>query len=114
MTPSPTIHDDDLKQQFGFPVFIGLFFFCLVCFRMGWWDANHYRSPCLPSEESDSEDAFEEGEDGLVVELDDMDPELNSIKYVMGDVTHPRAEEEDAIVVHCIGRTGKSKKPSWG
>ncbi|CAM4431668.1 chromodomain-helicase-DNA-binding protein 1-like [Caretta caretta] len=77
--------------------------------KMAWWDANHYRSPCLPSEESDSEDAFEEGEDRLVVELDDMDPELNSIKYVMGDVTHPRAEEEDAIVVHCIDDSGR-----WG
>ncbi|XP_043368248.1 chromodomain-helicase-DNA-binding protein 1-like isoform X2 [Dermochelys coriacea] len=77
--------------------------------KMGWWDANHYRSPCLPSEESDSEDAFEEGEDGLVVELDDMDPELNSINYVMGDVTHPRAEEEDAIVIHCIDDSGR-----WG
>ncbi|KAH1186441.1 hypothetical protein KIL84_019190 [Mauremys mutica] len=77
--------------------------------KMAWWEANHYRSPCLPSEESDSEDAFEEGEDRLVVELDETDPELNSIKYVMGDVTHPRAEEEDAIVVHCIDDSGR-----WG
>ncbi|XP_053899403.1 chromodomain-helicase-DNA-binding protein 1-like isoform X1 [Malaclemys terrapin pileata] len=77
--------------------------------KMAWWEANHYRSPCLPSEESDSEDAFEEGEDRLVVELDDTDPELNSIKYVMGDVTHPRAEEEDAIIVHCIDDSGR-----WG
>ncbi|KAM9171468.1 chromodomain-helicase-DNA-binding protein 1-like isoform 2-T2 [Pangshura tecta] len=77
--------------------------------KMAWWEANHYRSPCLPSEESDSEDTFEEGEDRLVVELDDTDPELNSIKYVMGDVTHPRAEEEDAIIVHCIDDSGR-----WG
>uniref|UniRef100_A0A8C3XP41 Chromodomain-helicase-DNA-binding protein 1-like n=1 Tax=Chelydra serpentina TaxID=8475 RepID=A0A8C3XP41_CHESE len=77
--------------------------------KMAWWEANHYRSPCLPSEESDSEDAFEEGEDRLVVELDDPDPELNSIKYVMGDVTHPGAKEEDAIVVHCIDDSGR-----WG
>uniref|UniRef100_A0A452HWW1 Chromodomain-helicase-DNA-binding protein 1-like n=1 Tax=Gopherus agassizii TaxID=38772 RepID=A0A452HWW1_9SAUR len=77
--------------------------------KMAWWEANHYRSPCLPSEESDSEDAFEEEEDRLVVELDETDPELNSIKYVMGDVTHPRAKEEDAIIVHCIDDSGQ-----WG
>ncbi|XP_006132936.2 chromodomain-helicase-DNA-binding protein 1-like isoform X1 [Pelodiscus sinensis] len=77
--------------------------------KMAWWEANHYRSPCLPSEESDSEDAFEEGEDGLDVAVDDTDTELNSIQYVMGDVTHPRAEEEDAILVHCIDDSGR-----WG
>ncbi|XP_067402131.1 chromodomain-helicase-DNA-binding protein 1-like isoform X1 [Emydura macquarii macquarii] len=77
--------------------------------KMAWWEANHYRSPCLPSEESDTEEAVEEGEDGQAVELDDMDPELNSIKYVMGDVTHPKAEEEDAIIVHCIDDSGR-----WG
>ncbi|XP_074856647.1 chromodomain-helicase-DNA-binding protein 1-like isoform X2 [Carettochelys insculpta] len=77
--------------------------------KMAWWEANHYRSPCLPSEDSDSDDAFEEWEDRLDAALDDTDAELNSIRYVMGDVTHPRADEEDAIVVHCIDDSGR-----WG
>uniref|UniRef100_A0A8C8S8S3 Chromodomain-helicase-DNA-binding protein 1-like n=1 Tax=Pelusios castaneus TaxID=367368 RepID=A0A8C8S8S3_9SAUR len=74
--------------------------------KMAWWEANHYRSACLPSEESDMEEAIEKG---LALELDATDPELNSIEYVMGDVTHPKAEEEDAIVVHCVDDSGR-----WG
>ncbi|XP_019382822.1 PREDICTED: chromodomain-helicase-DNA-binding protein 1-like [Gavialis gangeticus] len=77
--------------------------------KMAWWETNHYRSPCLPSEESDTEEEFKEGEDKPDVDLDYIDPDLNAIKYVMGDVTHPRAEEEDAIVVHCIDDSGR-----WG
>mgnify|MGYP001858886907 FL=1 len=75
------------------------------CFRMAWWESNHYTSTCLPSEESESEEEFEEGEAGLNVDLDYRDVDLNCIKYIMGDVTHPKAEEEDAIIVHCLGRT---------
>ncbi|XP_014378456.1 chromodomain-helicase-DNA-binding protein 1-like isoform X2 [Alligator sinensis] len=77
--------------------------------KMAWWETNHYRSPCLPSEESDTEEEFKEGEDKPDVDLDYIDPDLNAIKYVMGDVTHPRAEEEDAIVVHCVDDSGR-----WG
>ncbi|PKU36494.1 chromodomain-helicase-dna-binding protein 1-like [Limosa lapponica baueri] len=73
--------------------------------KMAWWEENHYTSTCLPSEESDSEEEFEEEEVGLNVDLDYKDADLNCIKYVMGDVTHPKAEEEDAIIVHCLGRT---------
>uniref|UniRef100_A0A8C3C8U1 Chromodomain helicase DNA binding protein 1 like n=1 Tax=Cairina moschata TaxID=8855 RepID=A0A8C3C8U1_CAIMO len=77
--------------------------------RMAWWESNHYTSSCLPSEESDSEEESEEGESGLNVELDYRDVDLNCIKYVMGDVTHPKAEEEDAIIVHCLDDSGR-----WG
>uniref|UniRef100_A0A8C3C7A4 Chromodomain-helicase-DNA-binding protein 1-like n=1 Tax=Cairina moschata TaxID=8855 RepID=A0A8C3C7A4_CAIMO len=77
--------------------------------QMAWWESNHYTSSCLPSEESDSEEESEEGESGLNVELDYRDVDLNCIKYVMGDVTHPKAEEEDAIIVHCLDDSGR-----WG
>ncbi|XP_009327671.1 PREDICTED: chromodomain-helicase-DNA-binding protein 1-like [Pygoscelis adeliae] len=77
--------------------------------KMAWWEANHYTSTCLSSEESDSEEEFEEDEAGLNVDLDYEDADLNCIKYVMGDVTHPKAEEEDAIIVHCLDDSGR-----WG
>ncbi|XP_075293202.1 chromodomain-helicase-DNA-binding protein 1-like isoform X2 [Opisthocomus hoazin] len=76
--------------------------------KMAWWEANHYTSTCLPSEESDSEEEFED-EAGLNVDLDYEDADLKYIKYVMGDVTHPKAEEEDAIIVHCLDDSGR-----WG
>ncbi|XP_026711126.1 chromodomain-helicase-DNA-binding protein 1-like isoform X1 [Athene cunicularia] len=72
--------------------------------KKAWWEENHYTSTCLPSEESDSED-----EAGLNVDLDYKDADLNYIKYVMGDVTYPKAEEEDAIIVHCLDDSGR-----WG
>ncbi|XP_039574063.1 chromodomain-helicase-DNA-binding protein 1-like isoform X2 [Passer montanus] len=77
--------------------------------KMAWWEANHYSSTCLPSEESGSEDEFEEDELGQNVDLDYKDEGQNYIKYVMGDVTHPQAEEEDAIIVHCLDDSGR-----WG
>lgn len=81
---------------------------------MAWWEANHYTSTCLPSEESDSEEEFEEDEAGLNMDLDYKDADLNCIKYVMGDVTHPKAEEEDAIIVHCLGGTYNNSNIGWG
>uniref|UniRef100_A0A8C4TUH1 Chromodomain-helicase-DNA-binding protein 1-like n=1 Tax=Falco tinnunculus TaxID=100819 RepID=A0A8C4TUH1_FALTI len=77
--------------------------------KMAWWEANHYTSTCLPSEESDFEEESEEDQAGLSVDLDYKNADLNCIKYVMGDVTHPKAEEEDAIVVHCLDDSGR-----WG
>lgn len=85
----------------------------LFGFRMAWWEANHYTSTCLPSEESGSEEEFEEDELGQNVDLDYKDADLNYIKYVMGDVTHPQAEEEDAIIVHCLGGTCEQQKDCW-
>ncbi|XP_066031382.1 chromodomain-helicase-DNA-binding protein 1-like isoform X1 [Chamaea fasciata] len=77
--------------------------------KMAWWEANHYTSTCLPSEESGSEEEFEKDELGPNVDLDYNDGDQNCIKYVMGDVTHPQAEEEDAIIVHCLDDSGR-----WG
>ncbi|XP_048150478.1 chromodomain-helicase-DNA-binding protein 1-like [Corvus hawaiiensis] len=77
--------------------------------KMAWWEASHYTSTCLPSEESGSEEEFEEDELGQNVDLDYKDADQNYIKYVMGDVTHPQAEEEDAIIVHCLDDSGR-----WG
>lgn len=37
------------------------------------------------------------------------DSEHTAIHYVLGDVTHPQAEREDAIIVHCVDDSGR-----WG
>ncbi|XP_062975057.1 chromodomain-helicase-DNA-binding protein 1-like [Elgaria multicarinata webbii] len=75
--------------------------------KMAWWEANHYRSYCLESEDSSEEEEEKEGR--LDVDLECTDPDLSSIKYVMGDVTHPMAGEEDAIIVYCVDDSGR-----WG
>lgn len=70
---------------------------------MAWWESNDYQSFCLPSDESESED-LEDWEDERSAQLDYEDPDSTSIKYVSGDVTHPQAGAEDAVIVHCVGR----------
>ncbi|XP_075837943.1 chromodomain-helicase-DNA-binding protein 1-like isoform X2 [Microtus pennsylvanicus] len=76
--------------------------------KMAWWESNSYQSPCLPSEDSEPED-LEDGEDETSGELDDEDLDSTSIKYVSGDVTHPQAGVEDAVIVHCVDDSGR-----WG
>lgn len=49
----------------------------------------------------DSEDEEEEEEDDGSVCSTDSDS--MAICYVLGDVTHPHAAQEDAIIVHCVG-----------
>lgn len=68
------------------------------------WEANHYQSCCLESEESSEEDKEEEKS---LLDLEYTDPEQTSIKYIMGDVTHPIVGDEDAIIVHCVGKLSK-------
>ncbi|KAL1772684.1 chromodomain-helicase-DNA-binding protein 1-like isoform X1 [Sigmodon hispidus] len=75
--------------------------------KMAWWESNSYQSPCLPSEDSEPED-LENGEDETSGQLDD-DLDSTSIKYVSGDVTHPQAGPEDAVIVHCVDDSGR-----WG
>lgn len=70
---------------------------------MAWWESHNYQSFCLPSEES-KPDGLEGGEDESSAQLEYEDPDLTSIKYVSGDVTHPQAGSEDAVIVHCVGR----------
>ncbi|KAM7318232.1 hypothetical protein ACRRTK_022969 [Alexandromys fortis] len=76
--------------------------------KMAWWESNSYQSPCLPSEDSEPEDP-EDGEDKTSGELDAEDLDSTSIQYVSGDVTHPQAGAEDAVIVHCVDDSGR-----WG
>ncbi|XP_032124770.1 chromodomain-helicase-DNA-binding protein 1-like isoform X2 [Sapajus apella] len=69
--------------------------------KMAWWESNNYQSFCLPSEESEPED-LENGEDEGSADLDYQDPDATSLMYVSGDVTHPQAGVEDAVIVHCV------------
>ncbi|XP_051021977.1 chromodomain-helicase-DNA-binding protein 1-like [Acomys russatus] len=75
--------------------------------KMAWWESNSYQSACLPSEDSELEDL--EGGDDSSAELDYEDLDSASINYVSGDVTHPQAGEEDAVIVHCVDDSGR-----WG
>ncbi|XP_031230793.1 chromodomain-helicase-DNA-binding protein 1-like [Mastomys coucha] len=75
--------------------------------KMAWWESNGYQSFCLPSEDSELED-LEDG-DETSAELDYEDLNSTSINYVSGDVTHPQAGEEDAVIVHCVDDSGR-----WG
>ncbi|XP_061042065.1 chromodomain-helicase-DNA-binding protein 1-like [Eubalaena glacialis] len=76
--------------------------------KMAWWESNDYQSFCLPSKESEPED-LEDWEDERSAQLDYQDPDSTSIKYVSGDVTHPQAGAEDAVIVHCVDDSGR-----WG
>lgn len=67
--------------------------------RMEWWQANGYRSRCLPP--AHSEDEEEEDDDDSVSSTDSASTDIN---YVLGDVTHPHMAASDAIIVHCVGR----------
>uniref|UniRef100_A0A8C5RMH5 Chromodomain helicase DNA binding protein 1 like n=1 Tax=Laticauda laticaudata TaxID=8630 RepID=A0A8C5RMH5_LATLA len=73
--------------------------------KVALWEANHYQSCCLESEES-SEEEDEEEEKGQL-DLEYKDPEETFIKYIVGDVTHPIVGDEDAIIVHCVGKLSK-------
>uniref|UniRef100_A0A8C7S5L9 Chromodomain-helicase-DNA-binding protein 1-like n=1 Tax=Oncorhynchus mykiss TaxID=8022 RepID=A0A8C7S5L9_ONCMY len=71
--------------------------------KMVWWESSGYRSLCLPSVESEEE---EEADD---LSVTSTDSEHSAISYVLGDVTHPYANQEDAIIVHCVDDSGR-----WG
>ncbi|XP_078514462.1 chromodomain-helicase-DNA-binding protein 1-like isoform X1 [Lissotriton helveticus] len=75
--------------------------------RMQWWESCGYKSSCIPSDESDTAEESEEEEYGF--DLESGDEEQVQINYVIGDITHPKVEEEDAIIVHCVDNSG-----SWG
>ncbi|XP_067849244.1 chromodomain-helicase-DNA-binding protein 1-like [Heptranchias perlo] len=78
--------------------------------KLAWWESCGYRSPCLPSLDSESEEESEEDENDLPGDLDSADTEQMSIHYVLGDATHPTAaDKEDAIIVHCVDDSGR-----WG
>ncbi|XP_055020875.1 chromodomain-helicase-DNA-binding protein 1-like isoform X2 [Boleophthalmus pectinirostris] len=73
--------------------------------KMAWWESSGYRSLCLPLVESEEEEEEEEDSDSII----STDSEANAIHYILGDVTHPQAAKEDAIIVHCVDDSGR-----WG
>nr|XP_015217259.1 PREDICTED: chromodomain-helicase-DNA-binding protein 1-like isoform X2 [Lepisosteus oculatus] len=73
--------------------------------KMAWWESRGYRSLCVPSEDSEEEEGGEEDN----VSLASTDSEHTGLRYVLGDVTHPEAAREDAIIVHCVDDYGH-----WG
>ncbi|KAM9385655.1 chromodomain-helicase-DNA-binding protein 1-like [Pholidichthys leucotaenia] len=72
--------------------------------KMAWWESCGYRSLCLPAVDSEEDD--EEDDNGSVCSTDS---DSTDIHYVLGDVTHPHAAQEDAIIVHCVDDSGR-----WG
>ncbi|XP_021013979.1 chromodomain-helicase-DNA-binding protein 1-like isoform X4 [Mus caroli] len=75
--------------------------------KMAWWESNGYQSFCLSSEDSELEDLEDGDESSAELAYEDLDS--TSINYVSGDVTHPQAGEEDAVIVHCVDDSGR-----WG
>nr|XP_033796299.1 chromodomain-helicase-DNA-binding protein 1-like isoform X2 [Geotrypetes seraphini]XP_033796301.1 chromodomain-helicase-DNA-binding protein 1-like isoform X2 [Geotrypetes seraphini]XP_033796302.1 chromodomain-helicase-DNA-binding protein 1-like isoform X2 [Geotrypetes seraphini]XP_033796303.1 chromodomain-helicase-DNA-binding protein 1-like isoform X2 [Geotrypetes seraphini] len=74
-----------------------------------WWESCGYISSRIASEDSETEEELEEKEEVPATDFDSRDPEQFSINYIIGDITHPRAEDEDAIIVHCVDDSGR-----WG
>ncbi|TRY54630.1 hypothetical protein DNTS_001611 [Danionella cerebrum] len=72
--------------------------------KMAWWDSCGYRSVCLPGVDSEGEDDVGDDES-----WGSTDSDHTAIHYVLGDVTHPQADREDAIIVHCVDDSGH-----WG
>ncbi|XP_067228903.1 chromodomain-helicase-DNA-binding protein 1-like [Chanodichthys erythropterus] len=75
--------------------------------KMAWWDSCGYRSLCLPNVDSGGEDMEPDEDDDVSWSSNDSDQ--TAIRYVLGDVTHPQADREDAIIVHCVDDSGH-----WG
>lgn len=82
--------------------FIALFVCVSFNGRMAWWESCGYKSLCLPRVDSEGED-IETDEDDDDVSWSSTDSDHTAIRYVLGDVTHPQADREDAIIVHCVG-----------
>ncbi|KAF7652709.1 hypothetical protein LDENG_00093500 [Lucifuga dentata] len=72
--------------------------------KLALWESCGYRSPCLQSEDSEEEE--EEEDDSSICSTDS---DHTAIHYVLGDVTHPHAAQEEAIIVHCVDDSGR-----WG
>ncbi|KAG1938598.1 chromodomain-helicase-DNA-binding protein 1-like [Pimephales promelas] len=72
--------------------------------KMAWWDSCGYRSLCLPSVDSEGEEMESDEDDD--VSWSSTDSEHRAIRYVLGDVTRPQTDREDAIIVHCVDDSG--------
>uniref|UniRef100_A0A671SS59 Chromodomain helicase DNA binding protein 1-like n=1 Tax=Sinocyclocheilus anshuiensis TaxID=1608454 RepID=A0A671SS59_9TELE len=77
--------------------------------KMAWWESCGYKSLCLPRVDSEGEDIEPDEDDDDVVSWSSTDSDHTAIRYVLGDVTHPQADREDAIIVHCVDDSGH-----WG
>ncbi|XP_058634927.1 chromodomain-helicase-DNA-binding protein 1-like isoform X2 [Onychostoma macrolepis] len=77
--------------------------------KMAWWESCGYKSLCLLRVDSEGEDIEPDDEDDDDVSWSSTDSEHTAIRYVLGDVTHPQADREDAIIVHCVDDSGH-----WG
>ncbi|XP_051561906.1 chromodomain-helicase-DNA-binding protein 1-like [Myxocyprinus asiaticus] len=75
--------------------------------KMAWWESCGYRSLCLHHIDSEGEDMEPDEDDD--VSFSSIDSDHTAIRYVLGDVTHPQADREDAIIVHCVDDSGH-----WG
>ncbi|XP_051987148.1 chromodomain-helicase-DNA-binding protein 1-like [Xyrauchen texanus] len=73
--------------------------------KMAWWESCGYRSLCLHHIDSEGEDMEPDEDD----DISSIDSDHSAISYVLGDVTHPQADREDAIIVHCVDDSGH-----WG
>uniref|UniRef100_A0A8C9QZ12 Chromodomain helicase DNA binding protein 1-like n=1 Tax=Scleropages formosus TaxID=113540 RepID=A0A8C9QZ12_SCLFO len=76
--------------------------------KIAWWESCGYHSLCLPLADSDEDDE-EAGEEGDDISISSVASEHTDIHYILGDVTHPQANQEDAIIVHCVDDSGH-----WG
>ncbi|KAL4656875.1 chromodomain-helicase-DNA-binding protein 1-like isoform X2 [Arapaima gigas] len=74
--------------------------------KIAWWESCGYRSLCLPPADSEEDEQKEEDDD---ISISSVASEQTDIHYVLGDVTHPHAIKEDAIIVHCVDDSGR-----WG
>ncbi|CAM4625932.1 unnamed protein product [Leuciscus chuanchicus] len=72
--------------------------------KMAWWDSCGYRSLCLPSVDSEGEEMESDEDDD--VSWSSTNSEHRAIRYVLGDVTRPQTDREDAIIVHCVDDSG--------
>uniref|UniRef100_A0AAR2K130 Chromodomain-helicase-DNA-binding protein 1-like n=1 Tax=Pygocentrus nattereri TaxID=42514 RepID=A0AAR2K130_PYGNA len=77
--------------------------------KMEWWASCGYKSLCLPSADSEGEDVDEDEDEGDDSSVNSADSDHTAICYILGDVTHPQADREDAIIVHCVDDAGR-----WG
>lgn len=79
---------------------------------MAWWDSCGYRSLCLPSVDSEGEEMESDEDDD--VSWSSTNSEHRAIRYVLGDVTRPQTDREDAIIVHCVGTSLLKTSQSCG
>lgn len=64
------------------------------------WRSKGYTSRNLPLDSENESDTDEEEDD---VTEDNLTTDFQDIKYVSGDVSMPKTQDGDSIIVHCVG-----------